>query len=303
MQRVLRDDTRRPSSRPRREYAPAVDRQRFEAVRLGLLATQRLSEDTHSADLAAGERHAVEQTVRTGVEARNHLILKHAGLVSHLARRFHPTPEERQDVLQEGTIGLLRAIERFDPDRGFAFSTYAAPWIVQAMSKWASRHRSQLSVPPDGYFLLRAAARTAEQQEDPQAKPSTEDVATAVGCTATRLQHLMAAARPTLSLDVSTTISGAPRQAAIPPTVSDVETNALSSFSWVADVLALLDSREVMIVTALLGLDGGKPMSYRELSGQLGVTAERVRQLYGRARAKLSHPSVARRVTEALRPP
>lgn len=280
---------------PRRPQLSSCDQERlFAAVRAGVAASATLAR-------LRGEPHEevaeLNGRVVAGRRARNELLEHHHRLVVRLADRFEPDDHEVQDLIQEGCLGLMQAITRFEPAKGFAFSTYAAFWVIRAMAVWMSRYRTHFTLPADAYSTLRAVDATIGRlQHASGAAPSLPVVAAELGILPARLERLLAASRPGVSLDGSASPDGDMPLHDRLPGDDDVETQVIQRTSGdrVSVLLAILGEREREVMEARVGLAGAHVPSFRELARSIGGSRQNAAQIYSRACAKLSHPSVVR---------
>lgn len=274
-----------------RPLAVADSLQLHGAVRRKAEALARL---TSSADLEDYEQARLELAVQRGNDARNLLVENNLRLVAGIARGFRVSPELTGDLFQEGVFGLVRAIERFDPGRGLALSTFATPWIARSMARWLGRHRSHLTLPEAANQLIRQADRiAAELPVEARSGSTCRQLAGMLDVRTEHLELVLAAGAPALPLDALGASRKSRRQEELHGSC-DAEADALDRCDGALhQYLALLDDRERVVLTGRLGFVDDAPRSFADLALELGVTGERARQLFARACAKLAHPSVA----------
>jgi RNA polymerase primary sigma factor len=217
-------------------------------------------------------------TVPTATE----MIEANQGLVRSVARRYRGLGVPFEDLVQEGNIGLMRAVEKFDRSRGLKFSTYAVWWIRSAMVQALGDART-IRVPARAGQQLAAIARAEEELKDPRAgAPTTEAIAELTGLSVTRVRDLRDAARVTASLDQQVGEDGTPLRELVPDAGAmdpwlHLDEQETRRQVWL--MLGLLPKRHREILIRHYGLDGEPPQTHAELATGLDVGQERSRQL------------------------
>jgi len=288
--RLRRPDT---SGHPRRPHDPPAPRSRRDrAARHG----DRLLDKGGAARLpSALERQLVTAAQRGDARARTELVEAFLPLIASVARLYRCTPSvDRLELLQEGVVGLLRAVERYDPARGTPFWAYAKWWVRQAMQQLVSELTRPVVLSDRA---LRQLARLREARAAALAEsgrePSREELAARIGLVLEQVDDLLAidtvpfsTEEPITSEDGAFTTIG---EQLVDP-VSEAEYERVLEESEQREVIALLDQladRERSVLQARYGFDG-EPRSLSQIAGRLGVSGERVRQLERRALDKLA---------------
>ncbi len=225
-------------------------------------------------------------------EARRQMIAANLRLVVHWARRYQDRGVDFGDLVQEGTFGLMRAVDKFDWQRGFRFSTYATWWIRQALQRAVQQHGNTIRVPMEVAEQVQRADRvTWELATDLQRDPTPEEIAEASGITEKDLETLHAAARVVASLDQP---AGTDSGTALGDLVGgdeqtfedDIERRLV--LDRVRDAVNELDGLERDVVRIRYGLDGGSPTSLQATASRLGIGVRRARQAEARALRRLA---------------
>ncbi|MBA3533383.1 MAG: sigma-70 family RNA polymerase sigma factor [Ardenticatenales bacterium] len=245
--------------------------------------------------LAGGaETPLLHRQVEAGAAARRRLIQCNSFLVVNIARRYSNPDFSLPDLIQEGNVGLLRAVDKFDHRRGTRFSTYATYWIRQMISRYIGTQRYAVRLPSHQAEALTRYRRVQASlmQEDAQA-PSLESIAYAMNISMPILAHLLRITQPSLSLETPLNEHERP----LGDTLDDqgqqnveqqVSERMLSQA--IHQVLATLSARESRILELRFGLRDGAPRTLEAIGQRFGLTKERVRQIEVEALNKLRHP-------------
>jgi RNA polymerase primary sigma factor len=257
----------------------------------GRRAQGRLAED----GLADEDRAFLGHEIDMGDAAQKQLVQSNLRLVVALARRYVGRGMALLDLIQEGNVGLMRAVERFDYRRGFKFSTYATWWIRQAISRAIADQGRTIRMPI--HVLDSVNKLTRAQREMTQAMgraPSLEELADELDLDPARVAELQRVAQDTVSLE---TPVGEDEDGTLGDLVEDLESDRppdVATFSSLQDQLAMalegLNEREREVLIMRFGLADGRMRTLEEVGSHFKVTRERIRQLETKALAKLRHP-------------
>ncbi len=280
---------------------PELERELAARIRAGQVAERTLAAEQRR---AAAERRRLQQTVVDGRAAQQQFVNANLRLVVSVAKRYQATGVPLLDLIQEGNLGLIHAVEKFDHEKGFRFSTYAVWWIRQALSRGIAHSRSVIRLPTRAHDdLVRLRSVTRDLEQDLGRPAEMEEIVEMTGLSATRIEELMATSE-VLSLSAAVSIDGTAELGDFIEDASalhEVERpGGRLSRDELDGVLGMLDLRERRIVRLRYGFEDGEEHSVNQVAGVLGISRERVRQLERRALAKLVHPS-RQDVAEQLR--
>ena len=254
-------------------------------------AQRRLSEDSHSEEECA----RLHRHVRAGNAARDHLITANTRLVVSIAKRYQGQGVPFQDMIQEGNLGLMKAVDRFDPDRGFKFSTYATWWIRQAVSRAVANQGRTIRLPVHMSDAVKKLYRAIRQLEQAYGRaPSLLEIAEETGLRPRRVRWIMEVAQHPLSLQKPI---GEDKDSELVSLIEDEQAPVPSEAAEQAvlrdtleELLSTLNPREARILRMRFGLDNGQEHTLEEIGDRFGVTRERIRQIEQRALQRLRHP-------------
>ncbi len=286
----------------------ARERELATAIGLGRDAQATLDAATAAGiELSAAERVRVRRQIRAGDDARQTFIQCNLRLVVSVARRHDGHGVALLDLIQEGNVGLMRAVEKFDHTKGFKFSTYATWWIRQSIGRALDDTSRSIRIPShvrEQYSLIDQS--TAKLTETLARLPTPEEVAADTGISAERISLVRQHRRSIASLSAPLGEEGdtelgdlvEDRDAVAPfeATAAALERQALKV------QMSRLNPRERSVLAARFGI-GDNPQTLAELSDSYSLTRERIRQIEARAISKLRHPAIARLWHEGQRRP
>lgn len=267
-----------------------------------------LSRLTQAPLLTAEEEVALTRAVQAGDEsARQRLIESNMRLVINIAKTYRNRAIPLEDLIQEGAIGLMQAAERFDPDKGFRFSTYATHWIRQAIGRAIDNKSKAIRLPAHvSQSLRRIEKERLRLARELGQDPSPEQIAQAMGISAKKLLTLMQSSQDLLSLDMTVGDSGGMTLGGLikDTTNGDPETQVLSQelINELQRILLELNEREQRVMRLRFRLDGSEPPLQEDIAREMRLSRERVRQIEVQAIKKLRALAQRRRLRDMWNP-
>ena len=273
---------------------------RIEAGRAAKLKITRLE-----AENLSDQGDGLRVVVRDGELAWEHLIKANTRLVVSIAKRYIGRGMPFLDLIQEGNLGLIKAVEKFDYQRGFRFSTYATWWIRQSITRSIADQSRTIRIPVHMIDRIRELYRVSHQLEQTLGrKPLAKEIANEMNISASKVQWMTQVSWLPLSLESPV---GDEEESELGMFVEDEETPSPMEMTYQSmmrekldEVLATLSPREARILRMRFGLDGGKAYTLEEVGLKFGLTRERIRQIEGKALRQLRHPHKARQLKDYL---
>jgi RNA polymerase primary sigma factor len=251
------------------------------------------------------ERQRLEAFVQDGILAREHIIKANTRLVVSIAKRYMGRGVPFLDLIQEGNLGLMKAVEKYDVHKGFRFSTYATWWIRQTITRAIADQARTIRVPVHMCDRIRQTYKATHDLEQRLGRvPTPEELAAELGLDLQKVQWILQVSWLPLSLESPV---GDDEESELGMFIEDelTPTPMQSVFQSmlrekIDEVLGTLTAREARILRLRFGLDSGVPFTLEEVGEKFGLTRERIRQIEGKALRRLRHPRRARQLKEYL---
>jgi len=250
-------------------------------------------------------RQRYERQVEAGERARAHLIKANTRLVVSIAKRYMRLGVPFLDLIQEGNIGLMKAVDKFDYRRGCKFSTYATWWIRQAVTRALSRQARVIRLPSHVGYRIRKMYRHAQQLEQKTGtRPTPQEIAERMAISPAKVRWLMRVSRRPLSLQKPV---GEEQDSELGQFIEDQDATPPAEEAFkstltdkMEDILSTLTPREARILRLRFGLRNGRTHTLKEVANKYGLTRERIRQIERKALRRLRHPSRSRQLRAYL---
>jgi RNA polymerase primary sigma factor len=250
-------------------------------------------------------REKLESNIQDGLLARDHLIKANTRLVVSIAKKYIGRGVPLLDLIQEGNLGLMKAVEKYDHKRGFRFSTYATWWIRQTITRAIAEQGRTIRVPVHMIDRIRQLFKIAQDLEQSLGRPpTTEELAEELEVEPRKVQWMLRVSWLPLSLESPI---GDDEDSELGMFVEDDTSPTPTQVAYqnmlqekIEDVLATLSPREARILRLRFGLENGRAYTLEEVGKKFGLTRERIRQIEGKALRRLRHPCRSRLLKEYL---
>ena len=281
--------------------APAEEIMLAKSLEKGRKAQRKLEKNSHTEE----EKLKLRRYVRDGNKARDHLIKANTRLVVSIAKKYMGQGVPFSDLIQEGNLGLMKAVEKFDYRRGYKFSTYATWWIRQAITRALADQGRTIRVPVHMSDRIRKLHQVSRQLEQVWGrKPTPEELAEQMELEPSKVRWMLRVSRHPVSLERPV---GEEEDSELGNFIEDEDAPTPPDAAYhhllqekLEDVLSTLTPREARILRLRFGLQNGRSYTLEEVGKKFGLTRERIRQIEGQALRKLRHPRRSRQLRDYL---